>query len=154
RDAAGHGHAVLVVPQGRMQGHAAREVAMPKLAGSWQPLLAAIVCGLGLESDVETILYAPEDARIVVHRKTARVWIDGTRCDSLDEDHVRLLEILIMRAGQLVHTKDIANHVARGRPTGDTTRRVIRSFLLAVEKSFKTERKPSPKDLAKLIAMP
>jgi hypothetical protein len=54
-----------------------RQIAMPKLAGPWEPLLGAIVRAPKLEAYVETTLYAPADARVVLHRATMRVWLDG-----------------------------------------------------------------------------
>ena len=154
RDAAGHGHAILVTPAGRMDEHGLRQLAMPKLSGPWEPLLGAMVRSLRLENEVDTPLYAPTDARIVVHRKTTRVWIDGVRCDALDEADVRLLEIFIAHGTRLVETGDIADHVSQGHPTVDTTRRAIQSFLLAAKKSFKARKVKAPKDLASFITMP
>jgi hypothetical protein len=58
---------------------------MPKLGGPWEPLLGAIVRALKLEAHVETTLYAPADARVVLHRATMRVWIDGVLCAALTE---------------------------------------------------------------------
>ena len=154
REAAGHGHAILITPEGRKRRQGLREVAMPKLAGPWQPLLGAIVRGLQLESFVETTLYAPAGARVVLHRATMRAWIDGVLCVKFHEIHFRLLEILIAHSGQLVHTKDIAEHVAQGRPTEDTTRRAVESLVAAVEKSFKAQKKKVPKELRRLVTMP
>jgi len=142
------------MPEKRMEDCGLRELPMPKLAGPWQPLLGMVVRALRIENDVDTPLYAPEGSRIVVHRATTRVWIDGTRCDALDDDDVRLLEILITHTARLVHTKDIAEHVSRGNPTEDTTRRAIASFLAAVKKSFAAKKAKAPKDLATLITMP
>ena len=53
----------------------------------------------------------------------------------------------------MLHTKDIAEHVAQGHPHDDTTRRALESFFAAVEKSFKAKKK-APVDLRRLIAMP
>jgi hypothetical protein len=154
RDAAGHGHAVLVAPEGRIEENGLRHLAMPKLSASWQPLLREAVRTLRLENDVETPLYAPEGARIVVHRATARIWIDGVLCEALDEADVRLLDVLLTHGTRLVASKDIAAYVAQGNETADTTRRAINSFLLAVKKSFAAKKTKPPKDLAELITMP
>lgn len=154
RDAAGHGHAVLVTPAGRMKDGVLRQVPMPKVAGPWHPLLGEIVRALKLESFVETTLYAPEGARIVLHRATQRVWVDGVSCFALNEIHFRLLEILIERAGQLVHSKDVAEHIARGDQTEDTTRRAFASFAPALKKSFRASKKRLPADYASLITQP
>jgi hypothetical protein len=153
RDAAGHGHAVLIVPEGRAQAHGLRQLAMPKLAGSWHPLLAEIARVLALESFVPAIALAPEGARFVLHRATLRVWLDGVAC-AVTERHFRLLEILIQHEGQELHTKDIADHVARGRAHEDTTRKQIDSLLVAIAKGFKAAKRKPPKDLRELIAMP
>jgi hypothetical protein len=154
RDEAGHGHAILILPEGRMRKNVLRQLPMPRLAGPYRPLLGAAVRGLRLESQVETTLYAPEGTRIVVHRATMRVWIDGVLCEHVTEMHVRLLEVLIEHEGQLVHTKDIAEHVAQGDQHVDTTRRAVESFYAAVEKSFKALKKKPPKDLRALVSMP
>ncbi len=109
---------------------------------------------LGVEKRVETTLYAPPDARIVLHRATKRIWIDGVHCAALTDTHFRLLEILITQSGQPVFTKDIAAHVARGKQHDDTTRKAIESFVAGVEKTFKAMKKKPPKDLHALIAKP
>jgi hypothetical protein len=153
-ETAGHGHAVAILPEGRMQVQPLRQIAMPKLAGPWEPLLGAIVRALKLEAHVETTLYAPADARVVLHRATMRVWIDGVFCAALTEAHFRLLEALIARGGAPVHTKDVAAHIGRGSETLDTTRRTIDSFIAAVGKSFKLQNRQPPRDAKKLITMP
>jgi hypothetical protein len=154
REMAGHGHAVLLVPPGRMREQGLREIPMPRLAGPWQPLLGALVRALHLEAYVETTLYAPPGARVVLHRSTLRTWFDGVACTAVTEMQFRLLEILLTHAGQAVHTKDIAEHVAGGNFHEDTTRRAIEGLLNAIAKSFKAEKKKPPKDLASLITMP
>ncbi len=153
-ETAGHGHAVAVLPEGRIQVQPLRQIAMPKLAGPWEPLLGAVVRALKLEAHVETTLYAPADARVVLHRATMRVWIDRVLCAALTEAHFRLLDGLIARAGAPMHTKDVAAHVGRGSETLDTTRRTIESFIAAVTKSFRLQNKQPPRDLKKLITMP
>jgi hypothetical protein len=45
------------------------------------------------------------------------------------------------REGSEVYTKDIADHVARGRAHEDTTRKQIESLVAAIEKSFKAARR-------------
>ncbi len=152
RDLAGHGHAVLVVPEGRKEAHGLRQVAMPKLAGPWHPLLAEVARVLKLESFVEAVALAPPDARFVLHRATERVWLDGVAC-MVTERHFRLLEILIEREGSEVYTKEIADHVARGRAHEDTTRKQIESLVAAIEKSFNAAKMKPQKDLRALIAM-
>ena len=152
RDLAGHGHAVLVLPEGRMSAHGLRQVAMPKLAGPWPPVLAEIARALKLESFLDAVALAPSDARFVLHRATERVWLDGVAC-TVTERHFRLLEILIERDGREVYTKEIADHVARGHAHEDTTRKQIDSLVGAIEKSFKTAKRKPPKDLRALIAM-
>ena len=153
RDAAGHGHAVIILPEGRKQAHGLREITMPRLAGPWHPVLAEIARVLKLESFIEATALAPSDARFVLHRATERVWLDGTLC-GVTERHFRLLEILILHEGQELHTKDIADHVARGRAHEDTTRKQIDSLVAAITKSFKASKRKPPKDLRELIAMP
>jgi hypothetical protein len=154
REAAEHGHAVLVAPAGRMREQGLREMAMPKLAGPWQPLLGGLVRALHLEAYVETTLYAPPGARVVLHRATTRTWLDGVACTAVTEVQFRALEILVTHAGQAVHTKDIAEHVTRGNFHEDTTRRAIEGLLKAIEKSFKGQKKRPPKDLEALITIP
>jgi hypothetical protein len=154
REAAGHGHAILVVPEERMQRHGLREIAMPPLAGPWRPLLGAIVRALRLEAHVDTTVYAPAGARVVLHRATARAWIDGVLCVAFHENHFRLLEVLVANAPQLVHSKDIAAHVAPGRETADTTRRAVDSLGAAIVKSFKANKSKPPKDARTLVTMP
>ncbi len=153
RDAAGHGHAVLVVPEGRMQPNGLRQIAMPKLAGPWPPVLAEIARVLKLESFVDAIALAPADARFVLHRATERVWLDGVAC-AVTARHFRLLEILIQHEGHELYTKDLAEHVAQGHAHEDTTRKQIESLVAAIEKSFKAAKRKPPKDLRALIAMP
>ncbi|HEY2516520.1 MAG TPA: hypothetical protein VGI39_36875, partial [Polyangiaceae bacterium] len=141
REAAGHGHAVLITPPGRMREQGLRELPMPKLAGPWQPLLGGLVRALHLEAYVETTLYAPAGARLVLHRATQRVWLDGVACARVTEMQFRLLEILTVHAGQPVHTKEIAVHVTGGNYHEDTTRRVIEGVNGAIQKSFKERKK-------------
>ena len=152
RDAAGHGHAVLVVPEGRMHANGLRQIAMPKLAGPWPPLLVEIARVLKLESFVDALALAPLDARFVLHRATGRVWFDGIAC-AVTERHFRLLEMLIEHEGQELYTKDIADYVARGHAHEDTTRKQIDSLVLAIEKSWRAAKKKPPKDLRALITM-
>ncbi|HEY2514047.1 MAG TPA: hypothetical protein VGI39_24440 [Polyangiaceae bacterium] len=153
RDRAGHGHAVLVAPEGRPQPGGLRQIAMPKLAGPWQPLLAEIVRLLRLEDVVDATVFAPPGARFVLHRASGRVWLDGVACMAT-ERHFRLLEFLIEHDGREAYTKDIAEHVARGRAHEDTTRKQIDSLVVAIEKSFKAAGRKPPKDLRELVAMP
>jgi hypothetical protein len=154
REAAGHGHAVLLAPPGRMSEQGLRMLPMPPLAGPWQPLLGALVRVLRLEAYVETTLYAPVDARVVLHRSTLRTWVDGVACTAVTEVQFRTLEILVVHAGQPVHTKDIAEHVTGGNYHADTTRRAIEGLVGAIGKSFKAAKKKPPKDLATLITIP
>jgi DNA-binding response OmpR family regulator len=127
---------------------------MPKLAGPWHPLLGALVRALHVEAFVDTTLYAPADARVVLHRSTLRVWLDGVACTLVTELQFRLLEILIIHAGQPVHTKDVAAHIARGNFHEDTTRRALEGLVSAIEKSFKAQKRKAPKDVGELIGMP
>jgi hypothetical protein len=83
-----------------------------------------------------------------------RVWIDGVLCAAITEIHFLLLEILAMHAGQTVHTKDIAEHIAKGHQHADTTRRAIETLPRAIEKSFRAMKKKAPKDLGSFIAKP
>jgi hypothetical protein len=150
RDAAGHGHAVLVVPEGRMDRNGLRQVAMPPLSGPWPPVLEAIVRALKLEAIVDATIFAPPDARIVLQRSSLRMWLDGVEC-RITELHFRLLEILIQHEGRDVHTKDIAEHVSRGRGHEDTTRRQIESLGAAITKSFAAAKRKAPGDARALI---
>jgi hypothetical protein len=152
RDLAGHGHAVLVAPEGRKLEPGLRQIAMPKLAGPWRPLLAEIARALKLETFVDALELAPPDARFVLHRATGRVWLDGVAC-AVTELHFRLLEILIEHEGRELYTKDIADYVARGHAHADTTRKQIESLFAAIEKSWKSAKKKPPKDLRALIEM-
>lgn len=127
---------------------------MPKLAGAWQPYLAEIVRALRITQHVETIVYAPGDARVVLDRATTCIWIDGVLCAALAELHFRLLEVLMTRGTPHVHTKDVADFVAKGRAHEDTTRRAIETFVPAVRKAFKAAKPRAPKDLAAFITMP
>ncbi len=154
REAAGHGHAVIVTPEGRKQRHGLLEIAMPKLAGPWHPLLAQIVRALRLEAHVDTPLYAPKHARVVVHRQSVRAWLDGVHCAALGETHVRLFDFLITNAGQAMNTKDIADYVAKGKGHEDTTRKAIDSLPGAIAKSFKAQGKAPPADVDALITQP
>jgi hypothetical protein len=154
REAASYGHAVLITPEGRMREHGLRQIAMPKLAGPWQPLIGAIVRALHLEAFVDATVYAPPDARVVLHRATTRLWIDGVLCGALTELHFRLLDFLITHAGKPMHTKELAEYIAQGRPHEDTTRKTIESFLVAMTKNFKHAKKPVPKDLRSFITKP
>jgi hypothetical protein len=152
RDAAGHGHALLLFPEGRGPTHGLRRIDMPKLADPWPPVLAEIARVLKLESFLDARELAPADARFVLHRATERVWLDGVSCAVTDR-HFRLLEILIQHEGQELYTKVIADHVGQGRAHTDTTRKQIDSLLAAIEKSFKAAKRKPPKDLRELIAM-
>jgi hypothetical protein len=125
---------------------------MPKLAGPWRPLLEVAVRALRLESKVDATLFAPPDARFVLQRATTRMWLDGVAFPGT-ELHFRLLEILLEHGGREVHTKDIADHVARGRGHEDTTRRQIESLLGSIEKGFKGAKRKAPRDLREMIAM-
>ncbi len=154
RTIAGHGHAVLITPRARMTEGGLRQIAMPPLIGPWRPLLAEIVRALDVASVVDTLLYAPADARVVIHRATTRGWIDGTLCDQLSESHLRLFELLALHPGQRVHTKDLAEHITQGSGNADTTYKTIKSLWEAVRRSFKAQKKKPPKDLEKFIEMP
>jgi hypothetical protein len=151
-EAAGHGHAILVLPEARRQAHGLRQLAMPALAGPWQPLLDGIVRTLRLTQHVDTIVYAPADARVVVDRARGFVWVDGVLCEAVKETHVRLLDVLITRGPQL-YTKEIADYVAQGHAHADTTRRAIETFVSAVKRSFKAQKRTPPRDLAGFITM-
>ena len=153
-EAAGHGHAILIGPEGRRQELGIRQLAMPKLAGPWEPLLAATVRALKLEKSVNTTVYAPAQARVVLHRATKRVWIDRVLCTKITEAHFLLLEILVMNAGQAVDTKDIAQHIAKGNQHADTTRRAVESLPVAIERSFAAVGKAVPGDLKGFIGRP
>ena len=153
RDLAGHGHALLIAPEGRAQPGGLRQIAMPKLAGPWRPLLADVARALRVEDLLDATIFAPPDARFVLQRATGRVWLDGVAC-AVTERHFRLLEIFLQHEGHELHTKDIADHVARGRAHEDTTRKQIDSLFAALEKSFKAAKQRTPKDLRALIAMP
>jgi hypothetical protein len=154
REAAEHGHAVLVTPSGRMREQGLREIPMPRLSESWQPLLGKLVRALHLEAYVETTLYAPAGVRVVLHRGTQRAWLDGVACTAVTETQFRALEILVVHAGQPVHTKDIATHVTLGKYHEDTTRRAVEGLVAAIAKSFKSQKKKPPKDLDALITIP
>jgi hypothetical protein len=154
RDAAGHGHAVLVTPPSRMREQGLREIAMPGLGGPWQPLLGEMVRALQLQAYVPTTLYAPPDARVVLHRATERVWLDGVACTLVTEMQFKLLEILVTHAGEPVHTKAIATFVTGGNYNEDTTRKLVDGVIANIGKSFRAQGKKVPKDLKGMIRMP
>jgi hypothetical protein len=145
---------VLVTPEGRMQKHGLLQLAMPKLSGPWRPLLIALVRGLKLEAHVPTPLYAPPDARIVLHRATQRVWVDGVLCAKVTETSFKVLEVLVDANGNPVHTHDIAEHLRGKRWHDDTTRKAVEALIQAIETSFKEQKKQAPKDLRKMIRKP
>jgi hypothetical protein len=118
-EAAESGHAVLIIPEARIKAGALRQLPMPNLAAPWFPLLGSIVRSLALQSKVETISYAPADARIVLHQKTMRMWVDRVPCKHVTEKAFKAIEALIVREGQAVHSKEVAEHirsVACGEP--------------------------------------
>jgi hypothetical protein len=154
REAAGHGHAVLVTPEGRMTKNGLRQLAMPKLAGPWRPLLGALVRALKLEQLVDTPLYAPAGARLVLHRATKRVWLDGVACTKVTEMSFKLLDFLVAQNGNPAHTRDIAMHLRGAHWHDDTTRKAIEALLSAIEASFKAQKKKPPKDLRALLTKP
>jgi hypothetical protein len=154
REAAGHGHAILITPERRMKKHGLRQVATPKLAGSWRPLLGEVIRALKLEPLVDTTLYAPEGARIVLHRATQRVWIDGVPCAKVTEMSFKLLAFLVAQGTASVHTRDIALHLRGGHWHDDTTRKAIDALYGAIEASFKALKKEPPRDLRALLAKP
>jgi hypothetical protein len=154
RDAAGYGHAIVALPEGRDEGQGLHVIPMPPLRGPYRPMLQAMVRRLKLESSVETPLYAPAGTRVVVHVASLRIWVDGVACAGATEAHVRLLQILFEHAGQPVHTKDVAEHVAQGSQHTDTTRKAVESFYVAVEKSHKALKRKPPRDLRSFIAQP
>ncbi len=154
RDAAGTGKTVILSPDGYDPIRGLHRVVMPSPAGPWRPLLREIIHTLKYEAFVDTTLYAPPDARFVLHRATMRVWLDGILCVALTEAHFRLLEILIEYAGQPVYTKDIAERIAKKNRTDNTTSNAVMSLDKALEKSFREVKKKLPKGLATLIATP
>jgi hypothetical protein len=154
RASAKHGHAIVIAPRERFTAGTLVHVAMPPLAGPWRGVLADVVHALGIASLVDTIVYAPPSARVVLHRATMRAWIDGVLCGKLTEYHFRLLALLAENAGQQVHTKEIADHVSQGNMREDTTRKAIHNFVDAATRSFKAARVKPPKDLGKLVEMP
>jgi len=153
-DGAGAGHAVLVLPRGRFTKTPLRQIAMPKLAGAWHPLLGEIVRAFRLESSVETTVYAPPDARVVFHRATTRLWIDGVHCARVKEKQLRLMELMIDRVGHVMHTKDIAEHIAQGGQHVDTTRHAFTALEEEIIESFVGLKKKPPADLESFVLKP
>ncbi len=123
------------------------------VAGALAAHAVAIVRALHLEAHVDTTLYAPADARVVLHRATMRAWIDGVKC-LLTETLFRLLDFFLQHPGEPSNTKDIAEYVAKGRQHEDTTRKAIDALGAAVEKSFKASKRKPPEDLARFITQP
>ena len=153
--AAGHGHAVVLAPDGRMQENRVTYLPTPKLSGEFRTLLAEIVRLFELEPLVATPVYAPIDARVVLHRATLRVWIDALECVGLSETYFRLLECLIVHGGEAVYTWEVAKAIAGEKATEDTTRKTLESFAAAVDRCFKTkaEKRSAPR-VQKLIRSP
>jgi hypothetical protein len=148
------GHAVLFVPPARVADGGLAQLPMPSLAVPWFPMLGPLVRAVGVESRVETILYAPPDARIVLHRATMRTWVDRELCKEVSEASFKAVELLIERAGQAVHSKEIADHVAGRHASEDTTRLAINAFEAAVTRAFARLGKTPPEDLGSFIVVP
>jgi hypothetical protein len=151
RDATKPGHAVLFVPSARVTKGNLAQLPMPGLAEPWSPMLGPLVRALGVESRVETYLYAPQDARIVLHGKTQRMWIDRVLCSKMTAQGFRVVEALLEASGQRAHTKDIAQHVAPGAEGEETTVKAIVAFRTGAAKSFREAKVKRPKDLEGFI---
>ena len=72
----------------------------------------------------------------------------------IHESYVRLLECLIMRGADAVHTKDLAQVLAGVNANEDTTRKAVDSFVVAVQRCFRHAKVEAPLDLAEMIASP
>jgi hypothetical protein len=153
-EAAESGHAVLVVPEGRIKGGALRQLPMPNLAAPWFPLLGGIVRAFALQSKVETFLYAPADARVVLHRATTRMWVDRVLCKQVTDKAFKAIEALIVHQGQAVHSKEIAHFIAGRLANDDTTRKAVNAFKAAVKRAYRRAKKRIPADLDDFVDTP
>jgi hypothetical protein len=154
RKTAKPGHAVLFVPPAHVKQGGLDQLPMPDLAAPWFQMLGPLVRITGLESRVETILYAPADARVVLHRETMRMWVDRVLCPKITEQGFRGIEALVTHCLQAVHSKEIAEHVAGLDAHDDTTRRAIEAFEDAVKLGYRAAKKRLPDDFKTFVDTP
>ncbi len=145
------GHTVVLVPEGRKIGAGLAHVALRSFAPPYRSLLGDIVRGLRLVDSVAPTLYAPPDARIVLHRKNGVLYVDGLLVARASTKVFRLVDFLSQNLEQLVTSRQI-HHYVSGKSTDDAVgRKTIDEFLTAVIESFRDAKKKAPKGLQKFI---
>ena len=147
--------AVVLVPAGRSVGDGLRlvELSVAEQLGAKgiARVLGTVAEALEIE-DVEP--WRLTDAEVVIERATQRVWICGVLMTALAERSYRMIESLALRAGAVVPSKDVAEHIVGKRGKLDGVVKHVRPDLLRrVEKSFVDARKDVPAALIDQLAV-
>ncbi len=114
--AAGVDHVVLVVPRGRLQKHALRQIAMPTLSGAWQPRSSVRLCAHSASNRRSTRPSMRRRMRASSStRATMRLWVDGVLCEAVKETQFRLMGYMVDHATMLM-PHESNRRLSRRRP--------------------------------------
>ena len=146
-------HAVFVVPDGRALPKGFAHVGLASLAGPYRALVAPIVRELGLQNVVSPTLYAPKDARLVLHRATKQAYFDGVLLARVNEAMFNMLHFFATNAARTVSAREIAGAISAKSDYDALARKTIAAFDAAVVASFRAAKVKAPKDARRVIGM-
>jgi hypothetical protein len=146
---AGHGTPVLIRPRGRSTGSGLREVELATLAGPYDALLESIVRVLGVAKEVDAVLLAPKEARLVLDEASLAVWLDGVAMVKARESHARYL-IALAKKGPL-SAKEVVTALGMKNAQDTMARDLARRTPQAIEASFTAQKKKAPKDARDVV---
>jgi hypothetical protein len=146
---AGHGTPVLIVPRGRTTGSGLREVELETLAGPHGALLESIVRVLGVAREVDAVLLAPKDARLVLDEPSLAVWLDGVRMVKVREPSARFL-IALAKSGPL-SAKEVVAALGMKNAQDTMARDLARRTPQAIASSFAAQKRKAPKDVRDVV---
>jgi hypothetical protein len=145
--------AVFVIPEGRALARGFASVGLARLAGPYRPLLAAAVRELGLQAIVPPTLYAPDGARLVIHRDGKQAYLDGVPLVRASDAMVNALLFLADNAGRLVTAREIGAAISAKSDYDARARKTLRALDDAVAESFRLAKKKLAKDARAIVVM-
>ena len=142
---------VLVVPRGTKANTGCAEVEMESLAGPHAGILAAVAKAIGVAGALEAWARAPKGTRLVVDKKTGRVWLDGVELVALAESARVLVRVLVAAGGKPVAGGECDRKLSGARQGSGAAKKAKGRFASGVKKSFALAGKAAPRDVERII---
>ena len=136
---------VLLLPNGLKDRTGLNEVLLDGTLPDRQRVIRDVIAVSNIAEKVSALLTAPDNARLVVCTRFAKVWFDKIEITGIKPGThpFRFIEIMAANATSPINGHDLAEQLSAGRTDGDQTARTAKmAAKKAIEAALKAKRLP------------